>query len=162
MQTRQSSEVSKIVSRALELLEEVQTKDSEEYAMMARLEGLGIAFAGPKAPMMAQSMIKHGHLAMKLDPKNPRAYVVAGINDFYTPKSFGGRTMAKKYLSKALELSTQVPDNQYTPSWGREEAYEYLIRYLLEEEEGKGAKKLQEQALKEFPNSFMIRALQVK
>lgn len=158
MQTQQSSEASKAVSRALELLEEVSTKDSEEYA----IEGLGLAFAGSKAPTMAQSMIKHGHLAMKLDPQNPRAYVVAGINDFYTPKSFGGRTMAKKYLTKALELSAQRSISPYAPSWGREEAYEYLIRYLVEEEKGEGARKLQEQALKEFPNSFMIRTLQIK
>ena len=162
MQTKQPSEASKAVSRALELLEEMPTKDSEEYAMIARLEGLGLAFAGPKAPTMAQSMIKHEHLAMKLDPQNPRAYIVAGINDFYTPKSFGGRTMAKKYLTKALELSAQRSISPYAPSWGREEAYEYLIRYLVEEEKGEGARKLQEQALKEFPNSFMIRTLQIK
>lgn len=162
IQAKQPSEASKAVSKALELLEEIPTKDSEEYAMMARLEGLGLAFAGPKAPIMAQSMVKHGHLAMKLGPQNPRAYVVAGINDFYTPKSFGGRTMAKKYLTKALELSAQGADTPYAPSWGREEAYEYLIRYLVEEEKGEGAKKLQEQALKEFPNSFMIKTLQIK
>lgn len=162
MQSKQPSEASKTVSKALELLEAVQSKDSEEYAMMARLEGLGLAFAGPKAPIMAQSMVKHGHLAMKLDPQNPRAYVVAGINDFYTPKAFGGRKVAKEYLTKALELPIQASDSPYTPFWGREEAYEYLIRYLIEEEKGVGAKDLKAQALKEFPNSFMIRSLQVK
>ena len=70
--------------------------------------------------------------------------------------------MAKKYLTKALELSAQKSISPYAPSWGREEAYEYLIRYLVEEEKGEGARKLQEQALKEFPNSFMIRTLQIK
>lgn len=162
MQTKQPNKVSTSVTRGLEILEAVQAKTSEEYAMIARLEGLGVAFAGSKAATMAQSMMKHGHLSVELNDKNPRAYVVAGINDFYTPKAFGGRTKTKEYLTKALALAVQETESPYTPSWGREEAYEYLIRYLLEEEQGNGAKELKEKALKEFPNNFMINSLPVK
>lgn len=162
MQTQQPSKASAMVNAGIARLESLGQKGSEEYALLARLQGLGMAYAGPKAPAMSGDMVKNGAHAIELDADNVRAYTVAAINDFFTPKAFGGRRKAKEYLEKALALPTQRVKGDHLPSWGREEAYEYLIRYLIEEEKGAGAAELYDKAIQEFPNSYMIRSLAAK
>lgn len=159
MQTKQPEKAAATVQEGIELLEALGQKGSDEYAMLARLQGVGLAFAGPKAPQVAQLMVANGAKAIELDAENVRAYVVAAINDYFTPKAFGGRQKVKAYLTKALALPAQRVESAFMPSWGREEAFEYLLRYKLEEEKGEGAAALYERAIQEFPNSYMIRSL---
>jgi len=162
MQHQQLDKASEAVTKGISLLENRDQKTSEDYAMLSRLEGLSLAFADSKAAQLSHTMMEHSALAIELDSSNPRAYVVAAIGDFFTPKAYGGRTRVKALLTKALELPTQVVKSDYNPSWGREEAYEYLLRYLLEEEGGKGAKELLDKALVEFPYSYQLRSINIK
>lgn len=162
MQTQQPAKASAAIDDGIARLEGCVQKGSEEYALLARLQGIGMAYAGPKAPTMSRQMVENGARAIELDTENVRAYTVAAINDYFTPKAFGGRRKAKAYLEKALTLSTQRVKSDFQPSWGREEAFEYLLRYLLEEEKGTGAAELYDKAIQEFPNSYMIRSLATK
>lgn len=162
MQTQQPSKASAAVNAGIARLKGLGQKGSEDYALLARLQGLGMAYAGAKAPAMSREMLKNGAHAIELDANNVRAYTVAAINDYFTPKAFGGRRKAKGYLEKALTLPTQSVKSDHLPSWGREEAYEYLIRYLIEEENGAGAGELYDKAIQEYPDSYMIRSLAAK
>lgn len=162
MQTQQPAKASAAIDDGIARLDDLKQKGSEEYALLARLQGLGMAYAGLKAPIMSRRMFKNGARAIELDTANVRAYTVAAINDYFTPKAFGGRRKAKGYLEKALSLPTQRVKSDFQPSWGREEAFEYLLRYLIEEEKGTGAAELYDKAIQEFPNSYMIRSLAAK
>lgn len=158
-QHQQHERAAEAVGEGIKLLEDYGHKGSEEYALLARLEGLATSYAGSKTPQLAMSMAEHAAQAIALDPQNPRAYVVAGVNNYFTPVAFGGKTKVKEYLTKALELPAQQTPSDYLPSWGRDEAYEYLIRLYLDTGARDEAAALCTKALGEFPASPMLQQL---
>lgn len=158
-QHQQHERAAEAVGEGIKLLEGYGHKGSEEYALLARLEGLATSYAGSKTPQLAMSMSEHAAQAIALDPQNPRAYVVAGVNNYFTPVAFGGKTKVKEYLTKALELPAQQTPSDYLPSWGRDEAYEYLIRLDLDTGARDKAAALCTKALGEFPASPMLQQL---
>lgn len=158
-QHQQHERAAEAVGEGIKLLEGYGHKGSEEYALLARLEGLATSYAGSKTPQLAMSMAEHAAQAIALDPQNPRAYVVAGVNNYFTPVAFGGKTKVKEYLTKALELPAQQTPSDYLPSWGRDEAYEYLIRLYLDTGARDEAAALCTKALGEFPASPMLQQL---
>ena len=158
-QHQQHERAAEAVGEGIKLLESYGHKGSEEYALLARLEGLATSYAGSKTPQLAMSMAEHAAQAIALDPQNPRAYVVAGVNNYFTPVAFGGKTKVKEYLTKALELPAQQTPSDYLPSWGRDEAYEYLIRLCLDTGARDEAAALCSKALGEFPASPMLQQL---
>ena len=158
-QHQQHERAAEAVGEGIKLLEGYGNKGSEEYALLARLEGLATSYAGSKTPQLAMSMAEHAAQAIALDPQNPRAYVVAGVNNYFTPVAFGGKTKVKEYLTKALELPAQQTPSDYLPSWGRDEAYEYLIRLYLDTGARDEAAALCTKALGEFPASPMLQQL---
>lgn len=158
-QHQQHEHAAEAVGEGIKLLEGYGYKGSEEYALLARLEGLATSYAGSKTPQLAMSMAEHAAQAIALDPQNPRAYVVPGVNNYFTPVAFGGKTKVKEYLTKALELPAQQTPSDYLPSWGRDEAYEYLIRLYLDTGARDEAAALCTKALGEFPASPMLQQL---
>ncbi len=61
--------------------------------------------------------------AAEIDPENPRAYYLQGLNILHTPKMFGGGPDAAcPLLEKANEkFAKHIPENILSPSWGGEE-----------------------------------------
>jgi len=97
-----------------------------------------------------------------LDSTNVRAYFVYGSNDFYTPEQYGGGKEAEKYLLKAISMPTQKEKNNILPSWGKEEAYEILIRLYIKKENWDLAEKYFHEGIEEFPDSYSINQLKPK
>lgn len=69
---------------------------------------------GPKAEEALQT-------ALKLNPENPRAYLLQGQDKFFTPEQFGG---SKEEAKKLFQLSGQKfesfkPATSLDPNWGR-------------------------------------------
>lgn len=66
----------------------------------------------------------------KLNPANPRIYLMEGQNLFYTPESFGGgKAVAKPVFQKAVELYNQEkPASEIDPSWGKKQAEDMLAK----------------------------------
>jgi hypothetical protein len=58
--------------------------------------------------------------AKKLDPSNPRPYLLEGQAKFYTPEQFGGgKSVAKPLFEKALGMFASFkPATELNPSWG--------------------------------------------
>lgn len=59
--------------------------------------------------------------AMKLNPENPRVYLIQGQDKYFTPEQFGG---SKEEAKKLFELSnkkfeTYKPVSKLDPDWGR-------------------------------------------
>ena len=59
-------------------------------------------------------------MAKKLNPENPRVYLLEGIDKFYTPEQFGGsKTEAKQLFELALKkFENFKPASSIHPSWG--------------------------------------------
>jgi hypothetical protein len=59
--------------------------------------------------------------AKKLNPENPRIYLLEGQDKFFTPEQYGGsKTEAKKLFEQALEkFSVFKPASSLDPVWGK-------------------------------------------
>lgn len=153
----------KNVKMGIQVLEEVVEKSTEHYALLAHLQSLSISFGSTfKAIGLSAKVKKNGQKALDIDPNNLRAHLVLGSSDFYTPEKYGGGKKVESYLLKAIELPDQTVENPYLPSWGKNTAYELLIRFYLRKEEKVKAKNLYKKAITAFPNDYMINQLAQK
>ncbi|RLD74457.1 MAG: hypothetical protein DRJ07_19640, partial [Bacteroidetes bacterium] len=115
----------KALDKAIDQVEEMEGKNSEDYALLSMLQGFSFQFStGLKAPFIAKKVNNNIELAFELDSINIRAYCVSANNDFYTPEKYGGGQVVEKHALKAISLPEQKIKNDYLPSWGKEEAYE--------------------------------------
>lgn len=100
--------------------------------------------------------------AEKLDPENPRFYLMDGLSLFYMPEAFGGG--AKKstpVFEKCLELyAKRVEKEIYYPDWGKDLAYGFLAMSYAKRDDDNDKKKANEtldKAIKEFPDSGFLK-----
>jgi hypothetical protein len=65
----------------------------------------------------AQAMLDE---AKKLNPNNPRAYLLEGQDKFFTPEQFGGSKADAKILFEAAikKFEAAKPETNIHPSWG--------------------------------------------
>lgn len=152
----------KEIDKGINWLEEMKNKNSEDYALLAMLQGFGIQFKGMKAMFISGDIKKNVKISITLDSTNLRAYYVYANNDFHTPEKYGGGKEAEQYLLKVISLPSQKMKNEYLPSWGKEEAYEMLIKLYIKKEKWDLAKKYYQKGIKEFPNSYVVNQLASK
>jgi len=147
----------------IDLLDEMKGKNSEDYAMLALLQSFSIQFKmGIKAPFISSTVKSNAEKAMQLDKENPRGYFVYASSDFYTPEQYGGGKEAEQYLLKAVALPAQKVQNALLPSWGKEEAYEMLVKLYIKKEKWTEAKKYFQEGIAVYPNSYGINQLASK
>jgi hypothetical protein len=79
---------------------------------------------GPKA---AEAL----EMAKKLDPSNPRIYLLEGQDRFFTPEQFGGsKAEAKKLFEECLlKFDAFRPATAIDPQWGRSQASYFLTQF---------------------------------
>lgn len=152
----------KEIDKGIDWLEAMENKNSEDYALLAMLQGFGIQFKGMKAMFISGDIKKNLKKAMAIDTTNLRAYYVYASNDFHTPQKYGGGKETEEYLLKAISLPAQKVKNHYLPSWGKEEAFEMLIKFYIKNENWNLAKKYYQEAIATFPESYTISQLATK
>lgn len=163
LQVKDNSGAEKSLDTAIEILEQMERKNADDFALLGLIKGLSFQFkSGVKAPFISKEIKNHIESALELDSLNIRAYYVKGSNDYYTPKNFGGRKNVEQLLKKAISLPEQVVPSIYLPSWGKEEAYEMLIKFYIEEQRWDDAKKYFADANAKYPNNYMINQLALK
>lgn len=129
-------------------------KNTEDLALLAYLQAVSIKFVtGMDAAVIARKSANNAQQATQADPKNPRAWYVLGMLDYYTPKQFGGQQRCEGLLEKALAQPMPKTNNPYEPTWGRKEAYNLLLEYLLATGNKDKAKGIYQKAKAEFPNA---------
>jgi hypothetical protein len=149
-----------MLKAGIKQLDELKLKNSEHLCLLALMESLSIKFAaGMQAPFISKSARQDVDKALQLDSLNLRAYYVLGSSDFYTPEQYGGGKKTDIYLKKAISLKDQSVSNPYLPSWGRNMAYELLIRHYIKKQQWEDAKKYYQEAITLFPNDYMINQL---
>ena len=112
--------------------EELAKNNSEIFIvkkMIATLRMLGDPMNrymtyGPEAQAMLDE-------AKKLNPENPRVYILEGQDKFYTPEQFGGsKDEAKVLFEKAQKLyETFKLETSIHPNWGKSQVAYFLSQY---------------------------------
>ena len=76
----------------------------------------------------AQAMLEE---AKKINPDNPRVYLLEGQDKFYTPEQFGGsKDEAKVLFEKTQKLfETFKPETNIHPNWGKNQVAYFLSQY---------------------------------
>jgi hypothetical protein len=78
---------------------------------------------GPKA---AEAL----EMAKKLDPSNPRVYLLEGQDKFFTPEQFGGSKAEAKILFEESQQKFEAskPSSAIVPQWGRSQVNYFLTQ----------------------------------
>ncbi len=147
---------------AVELLDNLKNKNSEDYALLTLVESFSIQFKGFRAMFISNSVKKNGKKALSLEPKNIRAHFVMASSDFYTPEKYGGGKKAEDLLLKAIELPVQLNKNPYFPSWGKQESYELLVKHYLKSAQNDKAKKYCKEGISLFPDNYGLGKLAIQ
>ncbi len=87
------------------------------------------------------------------------------IDSLIKTKQFDFKEVLKeveKYLLKALSLPVQKVKNPYLPSWGKEEAYEMIIKWYIRKQQNDKAKLYFDEATAKYPNNRQLQHLGTK
>ena len=151
------------INKAIELIEDLDKKNSEDYALLAYEQSFSCQFKpGIIIPFISRKLKNNCETALQSDSLNMRAYFVLGSNDFYTPEMFGGGKSAEKMLLKAIAMPEQKIANPFLPSWGKMNAYELLIRWYIRKENWELAQRYYQEGVIKYPASFLIKELASK
>ena len=118
----------KLISKA----EALEKNSSEIYVikkMIATLRMMGDVMSRAQTYMPeAASMLAE---AKKLNPDNPRVYILDAQDKYFTPEQFGGsKEEAKKLFEKAKQLfETFKPASTIHPNWGKGTVAYFLSQY---------------------------------
>ncbi|RZT97065.1 hypothetical protein EV201_1722 [Ancylomarina subtilis] len=163
LQLKNKKASEKSINKAIELIENLENKNSEDYSLLAYEQSFSCQFKpGIIIPFISKKLKRNCETAIQIDSLNMRAYFVLGSNDFYTPEMFGGGKSVEKMLLKAIDMPEQKITNPFLPSWGKMDAYELLIRWYIRKEKWNLAHKYYQEGLKKYPTSFLIQELASK
>jgi tetratricopeptide (TPR) repeat protein len=128
------------VNKGIEHLEsciKLKKDFSEAYILLAGLYGIKIGFDRFSVISLHSKISAALNKAKKLEPDNPRLYLVRGRSSFYTPEIYGGGIKkARNEFNKALELFPKYKiEKEIYPDWGHDEVYSYLGQIAVQEEQ---------------------------
>lgn len=145
------------VNEGCKILEDIEKKNSEDYALLAQLQSYSIKFLrGMEAGVMSNKSAFSARKSVELDAENLRGWYVLGVIDYFTPKEFGGQTKCEKYLQKSISLKEQVIPNAVMPSWGKSDAYSLLIKYYIQSNNRPKATATYNKAISQYPHEYTI------
>lgn len=107
--------------KLLDKADSLSKKNSEIMCLRAMTNSLRI-MVDPQSRGMKYGMLSSQNLveAKKLDPSNPRPYLLDAQSKIYTPEQWGGgKEVARKILDEAIKrLESFKPASKIDPSWG--------------------------------------------
>lgn len=105
----------------LKKAEELEPNNSE-VSLLKKMFNTAKMMADPMSRYMVYGAAASEALetAKKLDPENPRVYLMEGIDRYYTPEQYGGsKEEGKKLFQEAAKkFETFKPASSIHPSWG--------------------------------------------
>ena len=147
-----------LIDRAIELLNPLK-EDSESLALLSLEQGYSTQFKGFFSTMsIGRNALLNALIAAELNPNSLRANFAVAINDFYTPKIFGGGKLTLQYLKKALKEENRDSLDSL-PKWGKPSVYELLFKYHKKIKKDSIAQSFLRKGLMEFPESELLKGL---
>ncbi len=159
---KNDSEVLKSLSEGVNILENITVKTSDDYALLAKMQSFYIDNELEPNVNLIKNRNENSDMAIELDPNNLRANLVAAIVDMSTPDLVGGKQKAEKYLLKCISLHEQPNNGVGLPKWGKDEAYEKLIKLYLLKNDSESAEKYLLEAKTIYPKNNVINSINVK
>jgi len=158
---KESDKENKEIIESVNLLENIEEKNSEDYALLALMGGYSAKYTSVfKIAKLIDKCKGYANTALELDNNNLRAHLALGVFDFNTLETFGGGKVLEENLNNAISLSCEsscyLP---YGPKWGKNMAYCYLIRYFLRKENNVQANLYFEEAISLFPTDRVLMEL---
>ncbi len=151
------------LTKGIKLLEDIPTKTAEHYALLSLLQGLNLEFASfLTVAFKAGTAKENAEKAVALGPNNLRAHYARGVNDFYTPKQFGGGKVAAEHFKKAIALPDKPDPNPYAPNWGKADAYWYLAQTYQAAGQAELARKYAAEGLSKYPQHVKLKSFVAK
>ncbi|MBC7946691.1 MAG: hypothetical protein H7Y42_02345 [Chitinophagaceae bacterium] len=133
-QTQQLDQIDPLMDKAEPLLakaEELEKNNSEIYCVKkmfntAKMMGDPMNRYMTYGPAAAEALAT----AKKLNPENPRVYLLEGIDKYFTPEQFGGSKEEGKKLFQdaAKKFETFKPASTIHPSWGMGQVKYFLAQ----------------------------------
>lgn len=142
---------------------EIDPEFGELDALYAYMLGFEIALDQEKAMSLGLQSFQYMGKAESKSPDNPRVHYLKGISELYTPEQFGGGAdKAIKTLSRSVELfDKENIEEEFMPSWGKEEAYTFLGMAYIQKGNSEKAKDMFTKALEINPD-FALAAEELK
>lgn len=129
-----SSDIDPLADKAEELINKAEalSKNNSEIWVAKKMIASGRMMGNPMARFQQYGPIATAALetAKKLNPENPRVYLLEGQDLYFTPEQFGGdKQEAKKKFETALtKFESYKPETGIHPKWGLGQT-----RYFLSE-----------------------------
>ena len=120
-----AAQVDPIADKAEALINEAENlgKENSEIYVVKKMIATLRMLADPMSRFMqfGQQAAEALEKAKRLNPNNPRVYVLEGQDKFFTPEQFGGnKEEAKKLFKMADEkFASYKPESNLSPSWGK-------------------------------------------
>jgi tetratricopeptide (TPR) repeat protein len=154
----------KEIRAVLEAAEEVLAQSAkkldmpETHALRASVIGQAIGSNPLRGMTMGPRASGAMDRAIELGPKNPRVWLLRGINAMFTPGMFGGgQDRADEYLNKALELFASDTPAPPAPAWGHADVHIWLGQLRQQQGRIADARKAYTTALELQPGNQWVR-----
>jgi tetratricopeptide (TPR) repeat protein len=146
----------KYIESAKEAIQKsIEGKDdfADSHALLSSILGIEIGFKPQLGMINGMKSGKEIEEAKKLDPENPRVYLIDGTGTLYRPKMFGGGVdKAISLFEKAAALFAKEKDRGIYPDWGKDEIYVWLGNAYKEKKEDSLATHFYKKALEVNPD----------
>lgn len=160
---KNKSQAQAALDKGIGLLEAIPAKNAEHYALLSLLQGLNLEFANFLTIAFKAGIVKeNAEKAVALAPGNLRAHYARGINDYYTPKQYGGGKVAIEHFKKAIAAPDKPDPNPYAPSWGKADAYWYLAQAYQAAGQSELARQYATEGLSKYPGHIRLKGLLAK
>ena len=159
---KNNDDVKKYTESAIALLDkstDVNDQFADAFIMKMAVQGNRWQYEPNKMNDIIAKTTEAKDKAYKLEPENPRYYLIDGYMTFYTPESFGGGVdKAQPMFEKAWEYSkTYKPKDETYPNWGNDQAAGMVAMCYIKNEKPDDAKKWIDLALEVKPESNFIK-----
>ena len=158
---KNNEDVQKYTESAIDLLNKsTDLKDdfTEAYVLKMAVQANRWSYEPNKMNDIIAKVSEAKDMAYKLEPNNPRYYLIDGYSTFYTPESFGGGyDKAMPIFEKSWEnFQTFKPADETYPDWGKEQAAGMVAMCYIKQDKLEDAKKWIDMALEVQPGSGFI------
>lgn len=131
VEKKDTSEANKMLNKAEEYIKtanSIQPKESEIVLLRAMINGMRIGLNPSLGATLGPDVMKGYAEAKKLNPENPRVYLVLGESYMNMPEEMGGgMKVAKANLEIALKkYENDKHDDPAWPTWGKDRAMKLL------------------------------------
>ena len=129
------------------------------HAIKAALQGLMLRFRPAEMMTLGLAIDESFGRAHDLDPKEPRAWLLDGINALHKPEPFGGGPAAALLLLRRAEeiFAAGAPADSTAPDWGHDDTLLWMGRAALAKKDSAAAETLYQKALEVNPEHAWIR-----